>query len=517
MLDAKKLISADPVRYTLRMRRAVFTGFFILVTLISSLALFAYDQVKSANASMAEVVRINNHKTSLYYAMRISARERIIALYRVLQTEGMFERDEEAQRHSKLAAEFIHAREELERLHSDETESSLFAELSQVLKTTQPLQAQVIELALWGEDQEAERLLADAKAAQQTALVAIDRLLDEQERRNRATLKVSERAYSNAIRYLWLLAAITLLVGGLITSYVWIKVGKAAGSLLRNNESLRKANRDLEIANEKAESAAIAKSEFVANVSHEIRTPMTSVRGVLAMLKEGTLGEMSPNGRAMVEIANRNAEKLLVLLNDLLDFSRIEAGQMEIVLKETDLDRELADIKQLFEHQAHAKGLVVDYTLDANIGACVVLDPARVFQVLINLVGNAIKYTDTGGVSIDVRLKGNANKQILSFQVTDSGIGIAEGQQNAIFKKFVQGDGSATRKHGGTGLGLAISKRLVQLMSGEIGVRSAPGGKGSVFWFTVPYQTTDSRESASGQAANVTAMGPRSVLPDVRG
>jgi len=486
MTEYQKTNAENPVEYTLRLRRTVLFGFMLLVALMSFLAILIYNHLSSANAGLTEITKVNNLKTELYYAMRIASRERIIYLHRMLQTDDPFERDELAQKHSSLAATFIRAREELETLSTDKSEMSLFYQLSMVLTQAQPLQTRVVELALQGRDKEANVAFIGATQGQERALVAIDRLLDRQAQNNQLRKQNAEKAYADATKYLLLIAVSMLIIGGLIAVYVWIKVGHASRALIKINQSLLEVNEGLAAATEKAEAASIAKSEFLSNISHELRTPMTSVLGSLGLLKEGVLGQLSDSANPMVEMAHRNSQKLLLLLNDLLDFSKIEAGKMTIHPGKCNLRRELDDIIELFAHQAADKELKLECRIDNTIEKYVKADASRVYQVLINLVGNAIKFTEKGGIVIDVQLTTEGDEKFICFRVIDSGIGVPEIRRHSIFDKFVQVDGSTTRTYGGTGLGLAICKQLVVAMSGKIGMDSPKEG-GSIFWFTLPY------------------------------
>ena len=408
----------------------------------------------------------------------------------MLQTDDPFERDDLAQDHSRLAVTFIQAREGLERLQTDENESELFEKLSVLLKQTQPLQTKAVQLAQEGLDRQAKKAFHSATQAQLVALGAIDRLLEEQEKKNEIRRQLAEQAYSDTAKYLLLIAAFILIAGGFISAYVWVKVGRSSQVLVTINQSLEETNKELAATMHRAESANVAKSEFLSNVSHELRTPMTSILGILGMLKDGVFGSQSESAKPMVDMAHRNSQRLLVLLNDLLDLSKIEAGKLDINPTKCDLRCELEDLAESFRQQATDKGLHLEYRLDNTIAKYVWVDSSRVYQILINLVGNAIKYTEKGGVLIDIQLKVTEDGAYIEFRVIDSGIGVSADQFISIFDKFVQGDGSASRKYGGTGLGLAISKQLVESMSGRIGVESLEPG-GSVFWFTLPYHARE--------------------------
>jgi signal transduction histidine kinase/CheY-like chemotaxis protein/HPt (histidine-containing phosphotransfer) domain-containing protein len=241
-----------------------------------------------------------------------------------------------------------------------------------------------------------------------------------------------------------------------------------------------------------AEAAEKIKSEFLANMSHEIRTPMNGIIGFTELL---TNTELSKEQGEYLNMIKSSADNLLRLINDILDFSKIEAGKLDLEPIDFNLRDSLSETLRTIAIKAHEKGLELVYAVDPDVPDTLEGDPSRLRQIIINLVGNAIKFTDRGEIAVNVDLESrNENEVSLHFKVTDTGMGIPEEKKQIIFKAFAQADGTTTRRFGGTGLGLSISSQLVKLMNGKIWVESEPG-KGSEFHFTTQFRLQENKEA----------------------
>ena len=270
-----------------------------------------------------------------------------------------------------------------------------------------------------------------------------------------------------------------------LTARPLLEKGQPSGWVGTLSDVTAEAESALMRARDTADEASRLKSDFLANTSHEIRTPMSGVIGWTELLMDT---DLDPAQRGFVESLSRSGAALMNVIDAILDFSKIEAGRLDVEDLDFDLGSVVEEVVDLLAHAALVKGLVLEAALDDSVPAMVRGDANRLRQVLTNLVGNAVKFTPSGRISIRVSAETEGSETVVRFEVSDTGVGIAADKLAMIFEPFTQADTSITREHGGTGLGLAITSQLTGLMGGQVGVTSEVGA-GSTFWFTIDVQS----------------------------
>ncbi|MCG6969440.1 MAG: response regulator [Gammaproteobacteria bacterium] len=441
-----------------------FGAMLALMVFITSVGLWGMNKIQNRAEA---IVSDRMAKMQLVVQMRAAARDRTVLLERMILLDDPFERDAEFLHFNSHGAYFAQARIALFNRSLSSIERDLLQQQGNLSGIAVPLQNQVVDLLVRDEVEQAKQILVkQAIPLQDKVLERLTQLYEYQQQRANQAAAEAKLANKEARTWMLLLSA----AAGVIGIVIAVVVGRRTNQAQRERE---KYLAQIKHANE-------AKSVFLANMSHEIRTPLTAIIGFAdASLDSDQSNE--EKSHAFRTIA-RSGKHLLQIINDILDLSKVEADKLEVERVALSPFQLLAEVDALVRMQAKEKGLVFNIEYEFPLPEFIASDAIRLKQVLINLCGNAIKFTQSGHVMIRVRCDWQA--QLFSFTVIDSGIGLTKEQIERIFNAFTQADSSTTRKYGGTGLGLSLSKRLAQMLGGSLSVISEPG-IGSRFDFSV--------------------------------
>lgn len=442
-------------------KRSILSGFsvvIILVLLLASIIISRVSVLKNRFESIAENQLV---KIELANIMRESIRLRRISMHKMLLFDDPFERDEELLRFYEHAGAYRNAREKLVTFDRDATEKTIHEKLREQTRESQPITRQLAELINDNSTTvEFRQRLEVAFSNQDKVLALLDELVKHQKTSSSSTVEKARSEYESMFTF-------TLVMSSIIIVIIFAIAFIVSRYVTRKNTELANATR--------------AKSSFLATMSHEIRTPLTSIIGFGETLLENR--ERDPAERKSVNSIIRNGKHLLDIISDILDFSKIEAGKIELEHVDVSLFELTRDVAAVVEPQAINKGLAFKVEYKFPVPDSITTDPIRLKQILINITGNAIKFTENGYVSLIIKYDQQSN--MISFNISDTGIGMSTEQQEKIFSPFRQADSSTTRRFGGTGLGLHLSREFTQMLGGEINV-SSKLYTGSQFIVSIP-------------------------------
>lgn len=451
-------------------------GFTLILVLIAILASINIYQLQKSKQQLHELVSTNIKKMAQGSIMRDSIRLRTISIYKMLQMDDYFERDEELLKFYKYAQRYVAAREIKDSLGISDNEKELDKKITSQIRAAQPITKDAAESMLSNIPYaQLKKKVSYAIESQEKLYSLLNKLNSLQENQSKQALNNINKSFT----YIMILTFIVTAIVILLTLQIAIRLYK---HVINTSNLLTNKNIDLENAYIKAEESTQIKSDFLAKMSHEIRTPMNGVMGMLQLL---LMEELNDEQKDYAQTAYNSSNALLTIINDILDFSKMEAGKLDVVNIQFSLSSTVNTVISTVENSARDKNLSLSYNVESDVEEYYIGDANRISQILINLIGNAIKFTEKGGVDLIISLKQSEEKNaMLKVEVSDSGIGISDKAKARLFTSFNQGDNTISRVYGGTGLGLSICKQLCNLMGGEIGVHNRMNG-GSVFWFTI--------------------------------
>ena len=468
---------------------AVKAGFTSMLVLMLIFGLFALYQLKNISLTMTDTLATNSKKIVHVVLMRDAIRQRQIVMGEMLSMADAFEREESRLEFFKLAGVFREEREKLIKLHIDDSEKKLLKKISNNLLLAQPLNRQAVNILI--EDHTSKEgmvLIERAQVVQKRLYHLLGELITLQDKNTQNFVKISREKYGTT---LWL----SILFAVIISLIAWLIARIMARIITQKNEELLINNRKLKEVSVQAIEATRTKSEFLAIMSHEIRTPLTAIIGFSELLSEE-----STHIEDRVSISKtivKNGKHLLKIINDILDVSKIEANKMSFEKTYFSPVELILDVNEIIGNQFKEKGIQLSVEYDFPLPNVIYNDSFRTKQIIFNLCSNALKFTKTGKVSINIRCDIEGEK--IFFTVIDSGIGLTDEQADKIFDAFTQADSSTTRKYGGTGLGLSLSKQFAEKMGGTITVKSMQG-IGSQFCVSISTGKLDKSQLIVGAA-----------------
>ncbi|MGB1111388.1 MAG: ATP-binding protein, partial [Gammaproteobacteria bacterium] len=466
-------------------KRTLYVGFGLLILLIVGMAVHDWWSRQVIKQRMDVIVQHYAAKERLIREMLHISRYRAMLMYEMLIEDDPFKRDEVTQHFRTLATDFYLKREQLEALGLDEEEKNFFDLAREHTRQRYLSQEQAVNLIEDGRiDAARQIIMEEAIPSQHPQLATLERLVDYQERRMDAVVSKAEQDFKHEQEAIIIIS----IAGGVIALLIAIFVIRETTALYRLAEQAKR----------EAEGASKAKADFLARMSHEIRTPLNAINGMTELM-QGT--RVTQEQAGFLNIMRTSGGALMSLINDILDFSKIEAGKLELEHIPFSLRDCVLEALEIRASAAAAKGLTLSYWVDPILPNTVMGDPSRIRQVLINLIGNAVKFTGEGEVSLKVTRRSPGDSEspgpadgeqsesrdplLVRFEVSDTGTGISNDKVQRLFSAYDQSDASISRRFGGTGLGLNISQFLVSEMGGRIGVKSDLG-RGTVFSFVLP-------------------------------
>ena len=468
------------------------SGFLSLITLMAVIAMLGVQGMRTSSHNLEKIIVINMSKMQLLSNMLQYSTERRDLLHLITNETDPFKRDDAWMQFNLAGNEFATSRARYLALGIDYQEKYLLEHQSNLTKTVVPLQLETIDMALNDNLTHAHHLLMHQVApAQQQVSAVLMALQAVQELKADQSLQTSVVETDKSGRIILILSALFVTVALFISAFVVRKnnsnrqnLHQHIDEILAFNEALTKSQIELQDAKQKAEDANKAKSQFLAKMSHELRTPLNAIIGYGEILFDEATDDENSTASADLQKIISSARHLLMLINDILDISKVEAGKMELYLTDFKIERMIEQVRFTVEPLMRNNNNQLEIQCEPDIGN-MLADEMKCEQILINLLSNSSKFSSNGIIKFHIAHAQSSLGDRILLDIMDSGIGMSHEEVNHLFEAFVQADSSTSSKFGGTGLGLAITKHFVNMMQGDISVNSRPG-KGTHFRINLP-------------------------------
>lgn len=449
-------------------------GFASVLGLIFCLGILGLIQLHSSKSGMINIVELGDEKISLAIKMRDAIWLRALIIQRMRATDDFFRRDEKLKQFDEYSGAYQRAQDALSKMAMTAEETQLLETLSRLTRFAHPMNREAAEMLLRDPlPAEFNVVLENAVSTQQQLLQILDQFIELQKTYGKSTVTAAQEEFRSTLMLMVVLLAILLLIGTVIARRVTRLV-------ISTNSELEVKNKELEAAWFEAANATHAKSKFLANMSHEIRTPLTSIIGFAETLTEPNQSQDDLQHAA--DSIKQSGKHLSQIISDVLDVSKIEAGQIEMEMISVSPTETVSEVASMMEEKIKKKGLKFRANFYFPLPKVIVADPTRLRQILLNLLANAAKFTSEGIICINTYYL--PDERLMKYEVSDTGIGMAPEGAAKVFEPFSQAEKSTTRKFGGTGLGLSISKQLAEIMGGDI-VCETKLGEGTTFTVTI--------------------------------